>query len=69
MRHTPSFLQGFRGKYYLTRNLLDKEKDIAWEDWNWEGGIEKICNCDERESGEWKYWLKAQHSENEDHGI
>ena len=21
------------------------------------------------ESGEWKSWLKAQHSENEDHGI
>ena len=24
---------------------------------------------DESESGEWKRWLKAQHSENEDHGI
>ena len=24
---------------------------------------------DESESGEWKCWLKAQHSENEDHGI
>ena len=24
---------------------------------------------DEGESGEWKSWLKAQHSENEDHGI
>ena len=24
---------------------------------------------DERERGEWKSWLKAQHSENEDHGI
>ena len=24
---------------------------------------------DESESGEWKTWLKAQHSENEDHGI
>ena len=24
---------------------------------------------DESESGEWKSWLKAQHSENEDHGI
>ena len=23
---------------------------------------------DESESGEWKSWLKAQHSENEDHG-
>ena len=24
---------------------------------------------DERERGEWKSWLEAQHSENEDHGI
>ena len=24
---------------------------------------------DESEIGEWKSWLKAQHSENEDHGI
>ena len=24
---------------------------------------------DESESGEWKSWLKAQHSENEDHGV
>ena len=24
---------------------------------------------DEGERGEWKSWLKAQHSENEDHGI
>jgi len=24
---------------------------------------------DESERGEWKNWLKAQHSENEDHGI
>ena len=23
---------------------------------------------DESERGEWKSWLKAQHSENEDHG-
>ena len=26
-------------------------------------------SLDESESGEWKSWLKAQHSENEDHGI
>ena len=26
-------------------------------------------HLDESESGEWKSWLKAQHSENEDHGI
>ena len=24
---------------------------------------------DETEKGEWKSWLKTQHSENEDHGI
>ena len=24
---------------------------------------------DESESGEWKSWFKAQHSENKDHGI
>ena len=24
---------------------------------------------DESEKGEWKSWLKAQHSENQDHGI
>ena len=24
---------------------------------------------DESERGEWKSWLKAQHSENEDHGV
>ena len=26
-------------------------------------------NIDESEKGEWKSWLKTQHSENEDHGI
>ena len=30
-------------------------------------GIKK--SLDESEKGEWKSWLKAQHSENEDHGI
>ena len=30
-------------------------------------GTKKLL--DESESGEWKSWLKAQHSENEDHGI
>ena len=28
-----------------------------------------LIMSDESESGEWKSWLKAQHSENEDHGI
>ena len=26
-------------------------------------------SLDESERGEWKCWLKTQHSENEDHGI
>ena len=30
-------------------------------------GTKKLL--DESERGEWKSWLKAQHSENEDHGI
>ena len=28
-----------------------------------------LSSLDESERGEWKSWLKAQHSENEDHGI
>ena len=32
----------------------------------WRGTKEPL---DESERGEWKSWLKAQHSENEDHGI
>ena len=31
------------------------------------GGIKKPL--DESERGEWKSWLKTQHSENEDHGM
>ena len=30
---------------------------------------EELKSLDESERGEWKSWLKAQHSENEDHGI
>ena len=33
---------------------------------NWRGTKKPL---DESERGEWKSWLKAQHSENEDHGI
>ena len=32
----------------------------------WRGTMKSL---DESESGEWKSWLKAQHSENKDHGI
>ena len=30
---------------------------------------EELKSLNESERGEWKSWLKAQHSENEDHGI
>ena len=30
---------------------------------------EELKTLDESERGEWKSWLKAQHSENEYHGI
>ena len=30
---------------------------------------EELNPLDESESGEWKSWLKAQQSENEDHGM
>ena len=30
---------------------------------------EELESLDESERGEWKSWLKAQHSENKDHGI
>ena len=30
---------------------------------------EKLKSLDEGERGEWKSWLKTQHSENQDHGI
>ena len=30
---------------------------------------EELKSLDESKRGEWKSWLKAQHSENEDHGI
>ena len=31
--------------------------------------INNLRYADESERGEWKSWLKAQHSENKDHGI
>ena len=44
--------------------------------WNAGSGAEALTEwrgtkkpLDESKSGEWKSWLKAQHSENEDHGI
>ena len=36
----------------------------------WQKGKKRTKKpLDESESGEWKSWLKAQHSDNEDHGI
>ena len=35
----------------------------------WQKGRGTKKPLDESERGEWKSWLKAQHSENEDHGI
>ena len=34
--------------------------------WSWRGTKKPL---DESERGEWKSWFKAQHWENEDHGI
>ena len=39
---------------------------LAESDRKWRGTKKPL---DESESGDWKGWLKAQHSENEDHGI
>ena len=42
-------------------------------DWSsqkkWQMALEAHKPLDESERGEWKSWLNAQHSENEDHGI
>ena len=35
----------------------------------WQKGIGTEKPLDESERGEWKSWLKAQHSENKDHGM
>ena len=51
---------------------LPGEISITSERWHhpygrkWRGTKKPI---DESERGEWKFWLKAQHSENEDHGT
>ena len=35
----------------------------------WEKPKKTEESLDESDRGDWKSWLKAQHSENEDHGI
>ena len=58
---------------------LERNTNINWEKYQ----LPQICRwhhhygrqqrtkepLDESERGEWKAWLKTQHSENEDHGI
>ena len=46
---------------FIQRNMLTHPYGRKWR------GTKKPL--DESETGEWKNWLKAQHSENEDHGI
>ena len=52
---------------------LTTEKTIALTRWIFVGKVMSllfnVLSLDESESGEWKSWLKAQYSENEDHGI
>ena len=47
-------------------NNLRYADDTTLTDREWRGTKKPL---DESESGEWKSWLKAQHAENEDHGI
>ena len=47
-------------------NNLRYADDTTVNGRKWRGTKKPI---DESERGEWKSWLKAQHSENEDHGI
>ena len=59
-------------KKHKLESRLPGEISITSDRWHhpygrkWRG-TKKPLN--ESESGEWKSWLKAQHSENEDHGI
>ena len=54
---------------YKNRKLRDTPQICRWHHLygrKWRGTKKPL---DESESGEWKSWLKAQHSENKDHGI
>ena len=59
-------------KHKLESRLQEKYQSPQVRRWHhpygrkWRGAKKPL---DERERGEWKSWLKAQHSENEDHGI
>ena len=48
-------------------NNLRYADDTTYGRWFMAESEEKLESLDER--GEWKSWLKAQHSKNEDHGI
>ena len=56
----------------LESRLLEKYRKPQMRRWHhpygrkWRGTKKPL---DESETGEWKSWLKTQHSENEDHGI
>ena len=59
--------------------LMIRGKCIALNTYSRKEGRSKVCNLSihlrkleeekKSERGEWKNWLKAQHSENKDHGI
>ena len=64
-RHTTSKLI----YYQYSFPEISKQTLLYWlcqSLWLWRTTKEPL---DESERGEWKSWLKAQHSENEDHGI
>ena len=69
MQSTSCWMSGWM-KHKLESRLLVQKLQI----WRWHHpygrkwrGTKK--SFDESESGEWKSWFKAQHSENEDYGI
>ena len=49
----------------VTMFKLERDSNF-WYGRKWRGTKKPL---DESERGEWKGWLKSQHSENEDHGI
>ena len=57
----------FRNKPQININNLREVDDITHACGRKQRGTEEPL--DESERGELKSWLKAQHSENEDHGI
>ena len=54
------------GTYCILVDLLSCKQSLGSGLLTWRWTKKPL---DESERGEWKSWLKAQHSENEDHGI